>query len=85
MRWIITPRSGRQRTYVNRAEITEPHPLRLGDEIGLGNSLFLLADLSQESASSQLSWPRLIDWRIGKRASPLAGESEHSQDREGAP
>ena len=66
--WVIEPLTGRQRTYVNRLEITGPTTLMPGDEIGLGSVLLHFHDPSQFDASTQrrtAELPTVVNWHEG--------------------
>ncbi len=64
--WYILPMSPRQRTYVNRIEVTGVTPLMPGDEIGLGAVLFHFHHPSNIRASTNrrtVELPAILNWR----------------------
>jgi len=64
--WYILPTSPRQRTYVNRIEVTGVTPLMPGDEIGLGAVLFHFHHPSNIRASTNrrtVELPAILNWR----------------------
>lgn len=63
--WVLEPLTKRQRTYVNRIEVTGPTDLMPGDEIGLGSLLLHFHDPSQFEASTQrrtAELPAVVNW-----------------------
>lgn len=64
--WYIEPISLRQRTYVNRLEVTATTALMPGDEIALGSVLFHFHDPSDAHASTHghtAEIPAVVNWR----------------------
>lgn len=64
--WYIEPISQRQRTFVNRLEVSGETPLMPGDEIGLGSVLFHFHDPSDIRASTEshtAELPAVVNWR----------------------
>ena len=64
--WRIEPISERQRTFVNRLEVTHSTPLMPGDEIGMGSVLLHFHDPSDVHASTHshtAELPAVVTWR----------------------
>lgn len=64
--WFVLPMSPRQRTYVNRVEITGVTPLMPGDEVGMGAVLFHFHHPSNIRASMNrrtVELPAIVNWR----------------------
>lgn len=64
--WFVLPMSPRQRTFVNRVEITGVTPLMPGDEIGLGAVVFHFHHPSNIRASfdrRSVELPAIVNWR----------------------
>lgn len=64
--WFIKPISPRQRTYVNRVEISGVTPLMPGDEVGLGSVLLHFHHPSNIRASTDrrtVELPSIVDWK----------------------
>lgn len=64
--WYIKPISTRQRTYVNRIEISGTTPLMPGDEVGLGSVLLHFHHPSNFDASTDrrtVELPTIVDWK----------------------
>lgn len=78
--WVIEPISTRQRTFVNRLEVTAKTPLMPGDEIGLGSVLFHFHDPSDAHAfvrTHTAELPEVVNWReehTNPRMQPISGE-----------
>ena len=73
--WEIHPLSERQRTFVNRVEITEPRALVPGDEIGLGTVLFHFhhPQAAEPSRRHTIRLPHIVDWHH-ERAAPESSD-----------
>jgi len=64
--WFVKPLSTRQRTYVNRVEVSGVTPLMPGDELGLGSVLFHFHHPSNIRASTDrrtVELPSIVDWK----------------------
>lgn len=64
--WYIEPLSPRQRTFVNRLEVSTATPLMPGDEVGLGSVLFHFhdpADIRASTESHTAELPAVVNWR----------------------
>lgn len=64
--WFLLPMSARQRTFVNRVEVTGVTPLMPGDEVGLGPVLFHFHHPSNIKASTDrrtVELPAILNWR----------------------
>jgi hypothetical protein len=64
--WSIQPISTRQRTFVNRVEISGVMPLMPGDEVAMGSVLFHFHHPSNIRASTDrrtVDLPSVVDWR----------------------
>ena len=85
--WYIEPISQRQRTFVNRVEISGTTPLMPGDEIGLGSVLFHFHDPSDIRASTEshtAELPAVVDWReehTDPRVEPISGSNTYAAIR----
>lgn len=79
--WYIEPISTRQRTFVNRLEISEATALMPGDEIGLGSVLMHFhdpADIRASTHSHTAELPAVVNWReehTSPRLEPVSRES----------
>lgn len=80
--WYIEPLSVRQRTFVNRLEVSATTALMPGDEIGLGSVLMHFHDPSDIRASTHshtAELPAVVNWReehTNPRVAPLRESSE---------
>jgi hypothetical protein len=90
--WYIEPISVRQRTFVNRLEITGTTALMPGDEIGLGSVLFHFHDPSDIRASTEshtAELPAVVNWReehTDPRLEPISRSATYSAvSRDDAP
>ncbi len=89
--WMIEPLSQRQRTFVNRLEISSATPLMPGDEVGLGSVLFHFhdpSDMRRSTHSHTAELPAVVNWReenTNPRVQPLANPSgtHAAQSRDG--
>lgn len=85
----VTPISTRQKTFVNRQEISDSATLQHGDELALGSVFFYLHSPEQtlQIARAPLRPPALIDWGEGRsslgKTSPLPDAP--APDEEDAP
>lgn len=72
----LTPLAPRQKTFINRQEISEPTLLYHGDELALGSVFFYLycPDLAARIPRRSLEPPTLVDWSEG--APPRFDEAE---------
>jgi len=64
--WVVDPITVRQRTYVNRVEISGATPLMPGDEVGMGSVLFHFHDPSNIRASTEsrtAELPTVVNWQ----------------------
>lgn len=79
--WYIEPLSLRQRTFVNRLEITTATALMPGDEVGLGSVLFHFhdpSDIRRSTESHTAELPAVVNWReehTSPRLQPIPRES----------
>lgn len=79
--WYIEPVSLRQRTFVNRLEVTAPTALMPGDEVGLGSVLLHFhdpADIHASTHSHTAELPAVVNWReehTNPRLEPIARDT----------
>ena len=79
--WFIEPLSQRQRTFVNRVEVSSSTPLMPGDEVALGSVLFHFHDPSDVRRSTEArtaELPIVVNWReeqTSPRLQPIARDS----------
>jgi hypothetical protein len=79
--WFIEPISSRQRTFVNRMEVSSATPLMPGDEVGLGSVLFHFhdpADIRASTESHTAELPAVVNWReehTDPRVEPIERQS----------
>lgn len=74
--WFVNPLTSRQRTFVNRLEVSGVTPLNPGDELALGSVLFHFHHPSSIRATMDrrtLELPSIVNWRE-ERASRQKGE-----------
>ncbi len=77
--WFVKPITSRQRTYVNRTEISAKTPLMPGDELALGSLLFHFHHPDNIRASTDrktVDLPVVLDWKEGYHRAELATEHE---------
>lgn len=75
--WYLNPLSARQRTYVNRVEISGLTPLMPGDELGLGSVLFHFhhpSNIRLLIDRRTVELPAIVNWRE-ERARRERGEA----------
>lgn len=79
--WHIEPLSVRQRTFVNRLEISARTPLMPGDEIGLGSVLFHFhdpSDIRRSTETHTAELPAVVNWReenTSPRVQPISRQT----------
>lgn len=82
----VTPLATRQKTFVNRQEVSESTALKHGDELALGSVFFYLHCPQQKVQISRppLRPPALIDWGEGsssvRKTLPLLDEPPPTED-----